>query len=82
MSSIVVKTPDGVARQVERGTRALDVLKEAGSLNNQVIAAKAGDRLIDLGRGLDADQRPTSARKIIVLNVNDDQGSLRHRNLE
>jgi threonyl-tRNA synthetase len=55
MSEIKVTTPDGVARKVERGTRALDVLKAAGELNNQVVAAKADGRLIDLGRSLESD---------------------------
>ncbi len=55
MSTIAVKMPDGAARQVAARTRALDVLKEAGLLNNQVIAAKVDDRVVDLSRGLDSD---------------------------
>jgi threonyl-tRNA synthetase len=55
MSTIAVKTPDGGVRQVAARTRALDVLKEAGLLNNQVIAAKIDDRIVDLSRQLDSD---------------------------
>lgn len=74
MSTITVTTPDGVPRQVERGTRALDVLKEAGVLNNQVIAAKADARVIDLTRGLDADCQLAP----VVVDSNDGLDVLRH----
>jgi len=52
MTSITVTTPDGVPKTVEHGTRALDVLKAAGVLNNQVVAARVNGRVIDLARPL------------------------------
>jgi len=55
MGTVAVVTPDGAVHQVEAGTRALDVLKVAGVLNNQVLAAQANDRVVDLGRPLTED---------------------------
>jgi threonyl-tRNA synthetase len=51
-ATIVVTTPDGAAHRVDAGTRALDVLKAAGSLNKLIVAAKVGDRVVDLSRRL------------------------------
>jgi len=51
-ATIVVTTPDGAAHRVDAGTRALDVLKAAGSLNKLIVAAKVGGRVVDLSRHL------------------------------
>ena len=52
MATVAVTTPDGAVHQVEPGTRALDVLKTAGVLNNQVLAAQVNERVVDLARPL------------------------------
>jgi threonyl-tRNA synthetase len=57
MATVAVTTPDGAVHRVEIGTRALDVLKSAGVLNNQVLAAQVNDRVVDLGRPLTEDCR-------------------------
>ena len=57
MATVAVTTPDGAVHRVEIGTRALDVLKTAGVLNNQVLAAQVNDRVVDLGRPLTEDCR-------------------------
>jgi len=63
MTSITVTAPDGVPRTVEPGARALDVLKAAGVLNNQVVAARVNGRVVDLARPLveDGDVAPVAA---------------------
>ncbi len=55
MSMVAVTTPDGAVHRVEAGTRALDVLKTAGVLNNQVLAAQVNDQVVDLVRPLTDD---------------------------
>jgi threonyl-tRNA synthetase len=57
MAMLAVTTPDGAVHHVAPGTRALDVLKAAGALNNQVIAAQVDDGVVDLARPLTADCR-------------------------
>jgi threonyl-tRNA synthetase len=52
-----VTTQDGAQRAVEAGTRVLDVLKDAGALNKQVVAAVVNDRTVDLSRPLAQDCR-------------------------
>src|ERR1700687_5089096 len=55
MATIIVTTPDGEQRRTETGTTILDLLKAAGALNNQVVAAKINDRIVDLSRPLSED---------------------------
>src|SRR5512135_1111620 len=71
MATVAVTTPDGAVHRVEIGTRALDVLKTAGVLNNQVVAAQANDRVVDLGRPLTEDCRlaPVAADSPLGLEV-------------
>ncbi len=71
MATVAVTTPDGAVHHVEAGTRALDVLKAAGVLNNQVLAAQANDQVIDLGRPLSEDCRlaPVAADSPLGLEV-------------
>ncbi len=57
MATLAVTTPDGAVHQIEAGTRVLDVLKSAGVLNNQVLAAQVNDHVVDLGRPLTEDCR-------------------------
>jgi len=52
---ITVTTPDGAQRQVEAGTPVLEILKAAGVLNPQVLAARVNDRVVDLSRPLTED---------------------------
>ncbi len=52
MATVTVTTSDGAARGVEAGTSVRDVLKAAGLLNRQVVAAKVNDRVVDLSRGV------------------------------
>jgi len=71
MTSITVTAPDGVPRTVEPGARALDVLKAAGVLNNQVVAARVNGRVVDLARPLveDGDVAPVAADSVDGLEV-------------
>jgi len=71
MATVAVTTPDGAVHHVETGTRALDVLKTAGALNNQVLAAQMNDRVVDLGRPLTEDCRvaPVAADSPLGLEV-------------
>jgi threonyl-tRNA synthetase len=71
MATVAVTTPDGAVHQVEAGTRALDVLKTAGALNNQVLAAQVNDRVVDLSRPLAEDCRvaPVAADSPLGLEV-------------
>ncbi|HVO23539.1 MAG TPA: threonine--tRNA ligase [Candidatus Margulisiibacteriota bacterium] len=71
MATVAVTTPDGAVHHVEAGTRALDVLKTAGVLNNQVLAAQVNDRVVDLGRPLTEDCRiaPVAADSPLGLEV-------------
>jgi threonyl-tRNA synthetase len=55
MALIRVDTPDGRQHPVESGTRAFEVLKEAGLLGKDVIAARFGEAVIDLSRPLTQD---------------------------
>ena len=55
MATITVTTPDGVPHAVESGTQAFEVLKGSGILNNQVVAVKVNDRVVDLSRPLTED---------------------------
>ncbi len=55
MASITVTTADGVQKQVEAGTRVLDILKESGALGKQVVAATVNERTVDLSRPLTED---------------------------
>jgi len=55
MAMISITTPDGEQRRIEAGTTVLEVLKAAGALNNQVVAAKVNDRVADLSRPLSDD---------------------------
>jgi threonyl-tRNA synthetase len=52
MATITVTTADGVQHTVEAGTRALDVLKVSGTLNNQIVAVKVNGSVVDLARPL------------------------------
>ena len=71
MATVAVTTPDGAVHQVEPGTRALDVLKTAGVLNNQVLAAQVNERVVDLARPLTEDCRiaPVPADSSLGLEV-------------
>jgi threonyl-tRNA synthetase len=71
MATVAVTTPDGAVHHVEAGARALDVLKTAGVLNNQVLAAQVNDRVVDLGRPLTEDCRiaPVAADSPLGLEV-------------
>ena len=71
MATVAVTTPDGTVHHVEAGTRALDVLKVAGALNNQVLAAQVNDRVVDLARPLTEDCRvaPVAADSPLGLEV-------------
>jgi threonyl-tRNA synthetase len=71
MATVAVTTPDGALHHVEAGTRALDVLKAAGVLNNQVLAAQVNDRVVDLARPLTEDCRvaPVAADSPLGLEV-------------
>jgi len=71
MATVAVTTPDGAVHHVEAGTRALDVLKTAGALNNQVLAAQVNDRVVDLARPLTEDCRvaPVAADSPLGLEV-------------
>ncbi len=55
MASITVTTADGVQKQVEAGTRVLDILKESGAFGKQVVAATVNERTVDLSRPLTED---------------------------
>ena len=55
MATIAVTVPDAGVQHVEAGTAALDVLKAAGALNGQVLAARVNDRVVDLSRPLRED---------------------------
>jgi len=55
MALITVNIAGATAQKVEAGTTALDVLKAAAVLNNQVLAAKIDDQVVDLARPLTAD---------------------------
>src|SRR5882724_221873 len=52
MATITVTTADGGQHTIEAGTRALDLLKASGTLNNQIVAAKVNGGVVDLGRQL------------------------------
>jgi len=53
MTQITITYPDGGSRQVEAGSSAVEALKAQGLLSNgTVVAARAGDRVIDLSRPL------------------------------
>jgi threonyl-tRNA synthetase len=71
MATVAVTTPDGALHHVEAGTRVLDVLKAAGVLNNQVLAAQVNDRVVDLARPLTDDCRvaPVAADSPLGLEV-------------
>ena len=51
MATITVTLSNGEQR-VDAGTPVLDVLKTAGSLNSQVVAARVNERVVDLSRPL------------------------------
>lgn len=55
MADLRVTTPDGREHRIAAGTRAFEVLKEAGLLGKTVIAAAIDGRPIDLSRPLTAD---------------------------
>src|SRR5438874_3165173 len=55
MATITVTVPSGEPLRVDPGTTVLDVLKTAGSLNGQVVAARVNDRVVDLSRVLSED---------------------------
>jgi len=71
MTSITVTTPDGIPKTVEHGIRALDVLKAASVLNNQVVAARVNGRVVDLARPLveDGEVAPVAAESADGLDV-------------
>lgn len=55
MATIAVRIAGTEARQVDAGASVLDVLKGAGMLNAQVLAAKVDGMVVDLSRTLGAD---------------------------
>ena len=55
MATITVTLPGASTQQVETGTAVLDVLKAAGAMHGQVVAARVGDRTVDLSFRLHAD---------------------------
>ncbi len=55
MASIRVTTPDGAAHEAESGSRAFEILKQAGLLDKTAIAARIDGRLVDLSRPITAD---------------------------
>jgi threonyl-tRNA synthetase len=55
MATITITVPDAAPQQVARGTRVGEVLKAAGALSAQIIAARVNDRLLDLSRPLNED---------------------------
>jgi threonyl-tRNA synthetase len=55
MATITITVPDATPQQVARGTRVGEVLKAAGALSAQIIAARVNDRLLDLSRPLNED---------------------------
>jgi threonyl-tRNA synthetase len=73
-ASIQVTLPDGSARETKAGTPALEVLKGAGLLGKEVVAARTDGRLIDLAAPLLEDCSVTP------VSVNGPQGidTLRH----
>src|SRR5215510_14477804 len=57
MATITVTTSNGAQHTIEAGTPVLAVLKAAGDLNNQVVAAQVNDRVVDLSKPLTEDCR-------------------------
>jgi len=55
MALIAVNITGATTEQVEAGTSALDALKAAGMLNNQIVAASVDGQLVDLARPLSGD---------------------------
>src|SRR5580658_2610891 len=56
MANINVTFPDGASREYLQGTTALDIAKSIGPrLAAEALAAKVGDRLVDLTTKLEAD---------------------------
>ncbi|HYD49343.1 MAG TPA: threonine--tRNA ligase, partial [Terriglobales bacterium] len=55
MTQISVTLAAGGVQRVDPGTRAFEVLKAAGALDNTAVAARANDRVIDLSRPLTED---------------------------
>jgi len=55
MAVICVRTADGKQHSAEAGSRAFEVLKAAGLLDKQVIAAQVDGSAVDLSRPLNAD---------------------------
>ena len=55
MATITVTTTDGAQRAAQAGASALHVLKESGSFNRHVIAAKVDGRVVDLSTPITQD---------------------------
>ncbi len=55
MDSIRITLPDGSVLSSQPGTRAFEVLKEAGLLDKQVVAALLDGKPVDLSRALESD---------------------------
>ncbi len=58
MSQVTVTLPDGSARQIESGTPVVQIARDISPrLADAAIAAKVGDRLVDLSFPLEADAK-------------------------
>ena len=55
MSSQITVTVNGASRSVERGTRIRDVLLDGPRKIRDIVAAKIGDKVVDLSLPLEAD---------------------------